>query len=203
MEAESRDPQTERSDGIAGIGVVKALAHPVRFDLFNALTDFGPATASGLAERLGESSGSTSYHLRELAKHGLVREVEGRGTARERWWERVPGPLRLASGSRADPVVREVSDELVDRWNEQRAAQLEEFVRRGDEVLEPEWASLATFTTSSLRLTRAEFDALITAYDAWLQEQVAEYRGRDGVPGARPVQIQFNAFPLIDRGAAS
>ena len=69
----------------------KGLAHPLRVQIFDLLAIHGPHTASGVAERVGESSGVTSYHLRQLAKHGLVREVEGRGTARERWWERMPG----------------------------------------------------------------------------------------------------------------
>lgn len=46
----------------------------------------GPATASGLAKRVGESSGLTSYHLRHLAVAGLVEEETDRGTRRERWW---------------------------------------------------------------------------------------------------------------------
>ena len=55
------------------LDALRALAHPLRVQLFSALTSFGPATASALAARLGESSGSTSYHLRQLEKHGFVR----------------------------------------------------------------------------------------------------------------------------------
>jgi len=51
--------------------------------------------ATGLAERLGESSGATRYHLRQLEKHGFVREVEGKGTGRER--ERTPGGINVGS----------------------------------------------------------------------------------------------------------
>lgn len=36
---------------------------------------------------MGESSGSISYHLRQLAQYGFVAEVQGRGNARERWWQ--------------------------------------------------------------------------------------------------------------------
>jgi DNA-binding transcriptional ArsR family regulator len=63
-----------------------ALAHPLRLRLLGMLRAEGPATASGLAQRVGESSGVTSYHLRKLADVGLVEEDEERGTRRERWW---------------------------------------------------------------------------------------------------------------------
>ncbi|NEE24033.1 helix-turn-helix transcriptional regulator, partial [Streptomyces sp. SID7982] len=46
---------------------LRSLAHPLRIRLLNTLREFGPATASKLGERLGESSGATSYHLRQLA----------------------------------------------------------------------------------------------------------------------------------------
>lgn len=66
---------------------LRGLAHPLRMRLLSALRRNGPATASQLAAVLGESSGATSYHLRQLATHGFVREEPGRGTARERWWK--------------------------------------------------------------------------------------------------------------------
>ena len=40
----------------------------------------------GSPRRLGESSGSTSYHLRRLAAFGFVEEVPGQSPGRERWW---------------------------------------------------------------------------------------------------------------------
>ena len=46
---------------------MRALAHPLRMRMVGLLRAEGPATASGLAERLGVSSGLTSYHLRALA----------------------------------------------------------------------------------------------------------------------------------------
>ena len=84
---------TERAPRTLDVNDLKALAHPLRVQLLDALSTYGAATASGLADRLGESSGATSYHLRQLEKHGFVRELKGKGSARERWWERVPGGL--------------------------------------------------------------------------------------------------------------
>lgn len=68
---------------------LRALAHPLRLQLLQVLHAEGPATASQLARRLGESSGATSYHLRALYRAGMVEEAEQRN-ARERWWQRSP-----------------------------------------------------------------------------------------------------------------
>jgi len=66
--------------------LLKALAHPLRIRILGALRIAGPSTATRLAERLGESSGLTSYHLRALAAAGLVVDDPDRGTGRDRWW---------------------------------------------------------------------------------------------------------------------
>lgn len=64
----------------------EALAHPLRFRLLDALINHGPSTATKLGEQLGESSGATSYHLRQLARYGLVEENPEKRSIRERWW---------------------------------------------------------------------------------------------------------------------
>lgn len=86
---------------------VRALAHPLRFRLLELLRA-GPATASMLARELGESSGSTSYHLRELEKAGFVADDEGRGNARDRWWKRTT-PLFVVPSDPADDAEYEAA----------------------------------------------------------------------------------------------
>lgn len=73
---------------------LRALAHPLRLQLLQVLHAEGPATASQLARRLGESSGATSYHLRALHRAGMVEEAEQRN-ARERWWQRTTERLLI------------------------------------------------------------------------------------------------------------
>ena len=55
-----------------------AMAHPLRFRIWELLRE-GPSTASQVARRLGESRGSASYHLRILARAGLITEDESLG----------------------------------------------------------------------------------------------------------------------------
>jgi len=64
---------------------LRAYAHPVRMALMGLLRTEGPLTATRAAELLGESSGTASFHLRQLAKYGLVEEAGG-GTGREKPW---------------------------------------------------------------------------------------------------------------------
>ena len=89
--------EVAREMRVLDAGALRALAHPLRVEIYDILSQYGPQTASSLAARLGESSGSTSYHLRALAKHDLIREAEGRGSGRERWWERPPGSVTFAN----------------------------------------------------------------------------------------------------------
>ena len=76
---------------------LEALAHPVRLRLLALLRSEGPATATRLADRVSESSGVTSYHLRKLADAGLVEEDEERGTRRERWWRSSHGVTQFSA----------------------------------------------------------------------------------------------------------
>ncbi|MFF8018186.1 helix-turn-helix domain-containing protein [Streptomyces sp. NPDC007929] len=64
---------------------LKALTHPLRIQLLGLLRQDGPATASELAARTGESSASASYHLRVLAKYAFIAEAEHRDGRERRW----------------------------------------------------------------------------------------------------------------------
>jgi DNA-binding MarR family transcriptional regulator len=88
---------------------LRALAHPLRLQLLQVLHAEGPATASQLARRLGESSGATSYHLRALHRAGMVEEAEQRN-ARERWWQRTPGRLMIPNAVPPDASAAESAE---------------------------------------------------------------------------------------------
>lgn len=65
---------------------LKALAHSERLNMLGLLRLNGPATATMLAKRLNLNSGSTSYHLRQLARHGFISSAPELGDKRDRWW---------------------------------------------------------------------------------------------------------------------
>jgi len=58
----------------------------MRWRLVEELHFAGPATATELAERVGESPANCSWHLRQLAKYGFVEEAPG-GRGRQRPWQ--------------------------------------------------------------------------------------------------------------------
>src|SRR3954454_12016717 len=86
---------------------LRALAHPLRVRLLGLLRLHGPSTATRLAARVGDSSGSTSYHLRQLAAAGLVAEdpAHAGGGGRERWWRAVHSSTRLDTFFTGDDAV--------------------------------------------------------------------------------------------------
>ncbi|MEO8907656.1 MAG: helix-turn-helix domain-containing protein [Microbacteriaceae bacterium] len=170
----------------------------MRVQLFDALSKYGPDTATGLAQRLGESSGATSYHLRELAKHDFVREVVGKGTGRERWWERTPGGVSLEAGELSETIAgRTASDLVMRQWQQNSENALTDFIAHGVDLLGRGWIDSGSVSVSNLRLTVEQLAELTDRVMAIIDAAVIEYRSSN-VPGSRPVQVQFNAFPLID-----
>ena len=79
---------SEQNRPITDLGTLKALAHPLRMQLYRGLFVARVATASQLAEQVDEAVSLVSYHLRKLAEHGLIEEAEPQsGDGRERWWQ--------------------------------------------------------------------------------------------------------------------
>ena len=183
---------------ILDIESLKALSHPLRVQILDTLSIYGEFTASGLAERLGESSGATSYHLRQLEKHGFVREVAGKGTGRERWWERVPGGISLNATKMEDtPAMRAATKAVVREWDRSRNELLSEFQDRGFDELSQEWFLSTNVGTVNLRLTQEQLKGIVDKWEEFIDPFIEEYRGQN-LPGSRPVQIHFNAFPVMD-----
>lgn len=154
---------------------LRALAHPLRLRLLGLLREYGPATATELGRKLGESSGSTSYHLRQLARYGFVTDAPGRSSRRERAW-RASAPLTSfdeAELSR-EPGGAAVAAEFL---RAVAAGQAERAARWIDALpdAEPAWRGAGTVSDWGLSLRRDELDRL----QAELAALVARYRAHD------------------------
>ncbi|WP_271178504.1 helix-turn-helix domain-containing protein [Leifsonia poae] len=189
-------------DDALSLESLRALAHPMRVRIMNELSDFGPMTASGLAERLGESSGATSYHLRQLAKHNIIVEVEDKGSARERWWRMAPGGVTIGSPETlVTPAGREATELISREWAQNNDRRLVAYLRYGLDVLGEEWSQAATLSTSHMALTKdqlAEFGREYYALHDRLRAKWGYVPDAEPADGARRVQIQLNAFPLVE-----
>jgi len=108
-----RDPQ-----------VMRAMAHPARLAIMERLSDGAVATATECAEVCGLSPSATSYHLRALARAGLVEEAPSRGDGRERVWRAPHTSLRIHTETDSPETMsaaRELMDLVLARDEEQIA----------------------------------------------------------------------------------
>jgi len=187
----------ERGHRVLDIDSLKGLAHPLRVQLLDTLSLYGPDTASGLAARLGESSGATSYHLRQLEKHGFVNEDPTRGNARERWWERTAGGIAVNPTDFPPNSAGRIAAEMIEReWDRGRSALLSDFTARGATELEKDWYDASTINTVNLLLTKEQLSALVSELEDVTERYAAKYKRR-GDEGSRRVQVQLNAFPVL------
>lgn len=189
----------EREQRVLDGGALRALAHPLRIQIYDIVSQYGPQTASTLAAMTGESSGATSYHLRALAKHDLIREVDGRGTGRERWWERPEGAVTFTNpDALKTPSGRAATQVVMTEYLNRRHQQLMEFVSHDLDEL-GDWGEAAMVSTATVRLTAEQLAALTRRIQKIVDDTVVQYRDQQG-EGVRPVTLHTDIFPLPEEG---
>ncbi|MGC7099598.1 winged helix-turn-helix domain-containing protein [Amycolatopsis lurida] len=170
--------------------MLRALAHPLRMRLLELLRVDGPATASGLGKRLGESSGTTSWHLRQLAEHGFVEEDADRGNRRERWWRAVHDSHSLNANQFAgDPDLAGPLNSYLMSSVERRYEREARFFGEAEKWREP-WGDAPTFSDYNLSLTPEEAQAL----SAEVNELIDKYR-REPREGDSAAVAHWAVFP--------
>ena len=188
MSDTTRAPRVEIRDA----GVMRALAHPARLSIMERLMSGDPATATECAEIIGLSPSATSYHLRALAKAGLVEDAPGRGDGRERLWRSLVRGFDVEAGHLADPDSREAERELLDSFLIREETRVRQWLARSHD--EPaEWYHASMFSEAILVMTAEELAELGKALFAAMEP----YRGRSHSappPGARPVSILIRGF---------
>ncbi|OIJ90346.1 transcriptional regulator [Streptomyces sp. MUSC 14] len=173
----------------------RGLAHPLRMELLKALRHGGPATASQLAERLGESSGATSYHLRQLAAHGFVEDAAERGKGRERWWKAADQGLVFDSDEfqDADPQVRGAMNTFLHEVANTHTRELSTWLATRNEWSHS-WARSTDVSDMTLRLTPELAQDLVGRMHALIDEFRTMAPARD-TPEAETVRIHTRLFP--------
>lgn len=171
-----------------------ALAHPLRGTLLGLLRLEGPSTATRLGQRLGESSGATSYHLRQLAAFGFVEEVAGEGSGRERWWRALHRSTRWETQDFLDePGGREVVEELSYRQLTQQTRLLAAHAEQRED-LDDEWRTAVSLNDWAIRLSPANARQLADELNAVL----VRWRDEREEPDEPLVHVLLDLFPLTD-----
>ncbi|MER5457535.1 helix-turn-helix domain-containing protein [Micromonospora sp. NPDC002389] len=186
---------------LKNVAELRMLAHPLRLRLFYALTVEGEATASRLAELVGESISLVSYHLRELAAHGFIEEVPSRsGDQRERWWRKAHEGFSFAGSEFTDdPQTRAVAVAAKRHMLAHQISRLERWIDE-DHAWGEAWTDAAFSSDSLLRLTApelAELSAELTAVlHKWAERGRAGAEARPGEPDREHVLMFIHAFPF-------
>lgn len=135
---------------------MRALAHPTRIALLEALGVHGPLTATEAARYVGESPSSCSYHLRTLARHGFVEEAEG-GVGRERPWRAADTGLSI--GDPDDPETKVAARALAGMFLDRYLARMQRAWDTRDQ-LPKAWRKATDFQQATMWVTAAEARAL-------------------------------------------
>jgi predicted transcriptional regulator len=176
-------PQLDLTDPKA----MRALAHPLRWALLEALSHAGTLTATQASEMLGESPANCAFHLRTLAKYGFVEEAGG-GKGRERPWRQ---------------AYRRMS------W---QARQGDEQFRLAGQALNQMWLSWPEGfedglggSTSMLYVTPDEarelYGELMKTVERTIGQEHRFTERRDPArrpPGALPVEFVLLGYPVLD-----
>jgi len=173
---------------------LRALAHPIRLALLGLLRTEGPLTATKAGELLGESSASTSFHLRQLSKYGLVEEAGG-GHGRERPWraaamftnvpEVTDNPELAVASELFRSLVAERYFANLMKWLELRSAE------------GPAWQQASTQSDVMMYLTPDELTTLTGQVQELLDVYVDRLTSPElRPPGSRLVQYIELAFPI-------
>jgi DNA-binding transcriptional ArsR family regulator len=196
------DQCPRRSARLTGPQALRGYAHPTRLTLMALLRLDGPQTATQAARATGESVASCSFHLRQLAKYGLVEQAGG-GQGREKPWRATAmvtdwdpvspeDPVAAAAGQALQLALAERYFELTARWVRAQPGE------------GPEWREAAQVGDSLLYLTAAELrdlggkiEGLLRLYAGRLEDQARR------PPGARPVTVLHLAFPALITGPGS
>jgi predicted ArsR family transcriptional regulator len=173
---------------------MRALAHPLKWALMEVLLVEGSATSTRCAEVVGDTQANCSFHLRQLARYGLV-EAAPTSSKRDRPW-RMASTDQSWSRVQPDETRARAASELERVFIQHEMAKLMRWERSSHTYPEG-WRRAALRTGAQTWLTEAEL--------AELADQISDlmftYRDRLQDPskrpdGSRPVRLFAVGYPL-------
>jgi DNA-binding transcriptional ArsR family regulator len=167
------------------------LTNPARLRILNYLRHHREANSTSLAKALGESTGTTSYHLRKLAEQRLIEEIPERSAGRERWWRVLPLDHRPAGPGQRTAVEQSALRQL---RAQQLSADIQLALQAELDFSGPDgWVQ---GSRAGCYMTREELLAFYDEYLALLRKY--GHSPEDAPEGARPMALRFFALPQPD-----
>lgn len=181
-------PRQKEMDAAA----LKALAHPLRVQILRILQLRGQVSVTSLAQELGESTGATSYHLRQLARHGLVEQCDPpEGGGRQQWWRMAVDELHMKGFEFLDnDDTREAAGFLLREYSADRHRRFANWYATATQW-PVEWQRASSDAEGRLELSPKQARALADEIKAVIDRYQEMKPGR----GARKVDVQFAVFP--------
>ena len=178
--------------------VLRAIAHPVRTRVLDELHASGPARAADVARELGIPANQASFHLRQLAKYGLVEEApEEARDRRDRVW-------RAAAGAGYTVELRKLAEQpggraAVEVFRSNKLAWLHQVVDRSFAMSREEGRGVFATSDHALKLSDEEALQLRQELDDVIEAWADRTRGRD--PGRRTYLLVQMVQPYPDEPA--
>ena len=177
---------------------MRALAHPARLTILEELALGRAGTATEFAVVCGLTPSATSYHLRALARAGLVQEAPGRGDGRERVWQLVSaGGIEVGSGPGSDADTMKAEQELVSVWLARSEARTRSWMARWPDESH-DWYEAATLNETMIVATVDELRELNRKVAALLRPYARSNRA-EPPPESRMLAIGYRTVPLPDK----
>jgi Helix-turn-helix domain len=158
---------------------LRALAHPLRWQLMDLIGSETTATATRCAEVLGESVASCSYHLGILGKYGYIELVPGQ-TGKEKPWRLVSRQQNL-DPSDLDTEGALAAEAAAGAFLDHELARIKQRLSRIS--LEPEpWRAASLLIGNTTWMTAEELHGITDQ----LKQLVSTHKERAADPAARP-----------------
>jgi DNA-binding transcriptional ArsR family regulator len=179
---------------ISDARTLRALAHPVRIALIEALSTAGAMTATEVGEMIGESPSSCSFHLRQLAKYGFVEEAEKR-PGRSRPWRMTSIGFEVRSAD--DPEAEIAMLTLLRLARERQFSRYRAWLDTRASYPKA-WQDAAGDSEYAFFITAEELEQLNSELYALLIHRFEERRADPSSrpPGSVPVEMLLMSYPL-------
>jgi predicted ArsR family transcriptional regulator len=173
--------------------MLRALAHPARIAILQHIALDGPATATQCADVAGLSPSACSYHLRALARYGLIEPApDGAADGRHRPWQsRVTG---ITYGDANSSAAVLAAEHALTRIVQQRLDEVRDRYHAREAEYPAEWRAAAGLAMDVLHVSAAE----LTEVRDRLAAELSRFRRLDPAdrpPGAMRVQAVFDLVP--------